>query len=55
MVPIVRLYKLFSHFSFDTVGAKEKLSKENAVKEILPSAEGKEATASSTAQAFEKA
>ncbi len=49
------MQKYVSHFSFDTVGAKEKLSKENAVWEISPSAEGEEGSAPSTAQAFEKA
>ena len=36
-------------------GAREKLAKENAVRGISPSAEGEEAFAASTAQAFEKA
>ena len=40
------------HFSFDTAGAKEKFPKENAVERISPSAEGEEAFAASTAQAF---
>ena len=33
------------HFSFDTAGAKEKFTKENAEKEISPSAEGEEGVA----------
>jgi len=36
-------------------GAREKLAKENADIGISPSAEGEEACAASTAQAFEKA
>ena len=32
-------HKLLSHFSFDTIGAKEKLTKENAVWGVSRSAE----------------
>ena len=42
-------------FSFDTRGAKEKLAKENAEKEISPSAEGDKGYSPLTSQAFEKA
>ena len=41
-------------FSFDTAGAKEKLAKENAAKEISPSAEGAKGYSPLTSQAFEK-
>ena len=43
------------HFSFDTAGAKEKFAKENAERRISRSAEREEVSATSTAQAFEKA
>ena len=41
-------------FSFDTRGAKEKLAKENAEKEISPSAEGAKGYSPLTSQTFEK-
>jgi len=42
-------------FLLQEEGAREKLAKENADIGISPSAEGEEACAASTAQAFEKA
>ena len=42
-------------FLLQGVGAREKLAKENAEKEISPVATGEEAYAASTARAFEKA
>ena len=32
----MEITKIFSHFFFDTIGAKKKLSKRNAVKEFRP-------------------
>ena len=43
-----------SRFSFDTRGAKEKLAKENAEKEISPSAEGAKGYSPLTSQTFGK-
>ena len=42
-------------FLLQEIGAREKLAKENAVRGISLSAESEEASAASTAQAFEKA
>ena len=42
------------HFSFDTTGAKEKFTKENAERKISPSAEGAKGYSPLTSQAFEK-
>jgi hypothetical protein len=44
-------YKLLSHFSFDTIGAKEKLTKENAETVSSPAGD-EEAYAASTAPSF---
>jgi len=46
---------LLATFSLQEEGAKKKLSKRNAEREISPSADGEEAYAASTSQAFEKA
>jgi hypothetical protein len=46
---------LLAAFSLREVGAKKKLSKRNAIREISTSAEVEEGYAPSTAQAFEKA
>ena len=42
------------HFSFDTAGAKEKFTKENAIKGVSHSAEREEGFSPSTPQTFEK-
>ena len=41
-------------FSFDTAGAKEKFTKENAIKGVSRSAEREEGFSPSTPQTFEK-
>ena len=51
---IVEQHKSLSHFSFDTGGAKEKFTKENAERDISRSAEREEDSAPSTSQTFEK-
>ena len=48
------LSNLLATFSLQEEGAKKKLSKRNAEREISPSADGEEAYAASTAQTFEK-
>ena len=45
---------LLATFSLQEEGAKKKLSKRNAEREISPSADGEEAYAASTAPPFEK-
>ena len=55
LATVGELHKPLVAFLLQEVGAREKLAKENAIKGISPSAEGEEASAASTAQAFEKA